>query len=416
MLSAMEAGGETLSVTPAVERSGVSRAGLRVVLRRARDPLLFGVLPLLYAVSALLTAHDVIGMVGFDFRGTVWEPARSLLDGTALYPEPTRAAIELGNPAVYPPLIAFLAAPLAFLSAGAASVAWAVVLGVALALSLWIVQVRDWRCYAIALASAPALDGLYLGNLTILILVPVALAWRYRDRAVVAGLALGLAVAAKLFVWPLVVWLLVTRRFRAAAWASTAAVLLVLGSWALIGFEGLADYPALLRELQDVYATRSLSVATAAGGLGASVSVAVAVGVAAGIALLGVAAWLARRRDGDERAFALAVVACVVATPIVWLHYWALLFVPIAIRWPRLSAAWFFGFAVVLAKYLPGIQYQVPEPCCRPADVPTFIWDVNHGIAEPWQALGVILVSGAVVFGLAMSRRAPGRDVNGARA
>ena len=389
MLSDMEAGGETLSVAPAVERPTRRSSGLGVALRRARDPLLFGVLPLLYAVSALLTAHDVIGLVGFDFRGTVWEPARALLDGAPLYPEPTRAAIELGNPAVYPPLIAFLAAPLALLSVGAASVAWAVVLGGALALSLWIVQVRDWRCYTIALASAPALDGFFLGNLTILILVPVALAWRYRERAAIAGLALGVAVAAKLFVWPLVVWLLVTRRFRAAAWATASAVTLVLGSWALIGFEGLADYPELLRQLQDVYATRSLSVATAAGGLGASVSVAVAVGLALGIALLGVAAWLARGRDGHQRAFALAVVACVVATPIVWLHYWALLFVPIAIRWPRLSAAWFFGFVVVLAKYLPGIQYQVPEPCCRPTDVPKFIWDVNHGVAEPWQALGV---------------------------
>ena len=49
--------------------------------------------------------------------------------------------------------------------------------------------------------------------------LPLALAWRYRERARVAGLAVGVAVAAKLFVAPLVVWLLLTRRFRAAAWA-----------------------------------------------------------------------------------------------------------------------------------------------------------------------------------------------------
>ena len=67
--------------------------------------------------------------------------------------------------------------------------------------------------------SPVVVHGLYFGNLTILLVLLVALAWRYRDEARLAGLALGVAVAAKLFVWPLVVWLLLTRRFRAAAWA-----------------------------------------------------------------------------------------------------------------------------------------------------------------------------------------------------
>ena len=114
----MEAGGETLSVSPAVEHRSLSGSGLRRALRRARDPVLLGLLPLVYAISALTTAHRIVGMVGFDFRGTVWAPARAVLDGAPLYPEPTRAAIELGNPAVYPPVVAFLAAPFGLLSAG----------------------------------------------------------------------------------------------------------------------------------------------------------------------------------------------------------------------------------------------------------------------------------------------------------
>ena len=258
----------------------------------------------------------------------------------------------------------------------------------------------DWRCYTVALASAPVLEGIFWGNLSLLILVPVALAWRYRDRAWIGGLAVGAAVAAKLFVWPLIVWLLLTRRFRAAAWAAGSGVALLLGAWATIGFDGFRDYPDLLRLLQDVYAERSLSLATVAGGFGASVGVAVAVAAAVGASLLVVAAWVAQRPDGDRRAFSVVVVASVVATPIVWLHYLALLFIPIAIRWPRLAAAWFFGFVVLLAKHLPGIEYVVPEPCCRPADVPKFVWDVNHGIAEPWQALGVMVVVAALVAGL----------------
>jgi hypothetical protein len=49
----------------------------------------------------------------------------------------------------------------------------------------------------------------------------------------------------------------------------------------------------------------------------------------------------ARGRDGDRRAFAVAVVASLATTPILWLHYLLLLFVPIALYRPRLSGLWF---------------------------------------------------------------------------
>ena len=157
------------------------------------------------------------------------------------------------------------------------------------------------------------------------------------------GLALGAAVAAKLFVWPLVVWLLLTRRFRAAAWAIGSGVVLVFGAWALIGFEGFRDYPTLLRAVQDVYAERSLSVSTVAGALGASVDVAVAIAALVGLACIGVAACspAVRRRSPRLRRARRRVRA--VASPIVWPNYAALLFVPIAVTWPRLAPGWFFG-------------------------------------------------------------------------
>jgi hypothetical protein len=392
--------GESLSVTPAVRPPALGKSGLREALRRIRDPLLFGVLPAAWAIVTLLNAYDLVGMVGFDFRGTLWAPAHALLEGSAVYADPTRAAIELGNPAVYPPFVVTLVSPLALLPAASAALVWAALLAIGVMLSLWLVGVRDWRCYTVALASAPVLEGLFWGNVSLLMLLPVALAWRYRDRAAFAGLAVGVAVAAKLFVWPLLVWLVLTKRFRAAAWASVSGAALLVVAWTTIGFQGFLGYPALLRELQQVYAERSLSVATVAGGLGASVGVAVAAAAVAGLALLAIAAWLVRRPDGDRRAFSLVVVASVVATPVVWLHYLALLYVPIAVRWPRLSAAWFFGFVVLFAERLPGIEYVSPEPCCRPADVPKFVWDVNHGIPHPWQALGVMACIGAVAVAL----------------
>ena len=385
----------------AVSHRGIAEAGLLGALRQVRDPLLLLGVPIVFALLSIFVGYANSWPIGFDFRGTLWEPARALLDGTPIYPEPTRASVVVGNPAVYPPLFIIASVPLALLPVTLASWLWFCVLGVGVLVSMWILGVRDWRCHVLALTSPVVVHGLFFGNLTVLLLVPLALAWRYRDRARIAGLAVGMAVAAKLFVWPLVVWLLLTRRFRAAAWAVASSVVLVFGAWALIGFQGMTDYPALLREVQDVYAIRSLSLGTVAGALGASVDVAVAVCLLAGLALLAFAAWLARRKDGDRRAFAVVVAACVIASPIVWPNYAALLLVPIAITWRRLAPAWFFGYAAwVVGAVAP--KPSVSDVCCKPAGVPEQAWAWSHTEPVIWYAAGTTVVVAAVAVAIAV--------------
>ena len=192
-----------------------------------------------------------------------------------------------------------------------------------------------------------------MGNLTLLLLLPLALAWRYRDRPVAAGVAVGVGVAAKLFVWPLIVWLLITRRFAAAAWALAAAAALVLVPWALVGFDG-SPVPGAPRRAPGYFAPRSFSLATLAASLGVPVTGGVALCGAAGVALLALAWRLAGRTDGHRRSFAVVVVACIVASPVVWPFTAALLFVPIAVTWPRLNLVWFFGYLVALVPFSPG--------------------------------------------------------------
>ena len=72
-----------------------------------------------------------------------------------------------------------------------------------------------------------------------------------------------------------------------------------------------------------------------------------------GLALLALAAIFvaARGQDGDRRSFVVALVAGLLASPIVWLHYLVLLVVPLALYRPRLSAAWFIPLAY---WFLPG--------------------------------------------------------------
>jgi len=75
--------------------------------------------------------------------------------------------------------------------------------------------------------------------------------------------------------------------------------------------------------------------------LGLSGGAEMAVTVALSLAALATIWLAARGAAGDRRAFAIAVAASLLVTPLVWMHYLLLLFVPIALYRPRLSGLWF---------------------------------------------------------------------------
>jgi hypothetical protein len=364
-------------------------------LRRLRDPLLLFVVPVAWAVLVVVVGYLPAWGIGFDFVGTLWEPGRAFLHGESMYPEPVRASIVIGNPSVYPPPSILATLPLAVLPQAVGAWTWFVLLGIAVIAAMWLVGVRDWRCHVLAVTSPVVVHGLVFGNVTILLVLLVAVAWRYRGRPLVAGVAVGAAVAAKLFVWPLVVWLILTRRYLAAAWAVGSTVLLIAVSWAVVGFDGLTDYPRLLNAVQDVYATHSASIATATTAFGSSFGVSIAACWVVAFALLFVAALVARSEDGDRRVFTVVVVASIVGSTIVWPNYASLLLVPIAVTWPRLAPVWFFGYVVwVAGLVVPKTEFV--SPCCRPADVPVMAWAWSHSTPLPWYAAGILAVVLAV--------------------
>lgn len=382
--------------------------GLAIAFRRVMGLVLVVGLPVGWAVASTVTNRSF--EVGFDYLGTLWEPGRAVLYGGPIYAEPTRAAVVIGNPSLYPPLFILLTVPLSLLPATAAAWLWSAILASCVCVSLRILGLRDWRVYVLAVLSPVVLQGLSYGNLTLALMVPLAVAWRFRDSAWVSGAAVAVAVAAKLFAWPLVFWLLFTRRFKAAAVSVGLGALLLVVPWALIGFEGLSTYPDLLRAVQDVYARVSLSVASIAAAFGASTTVAVAIAGLAGLVLVAAAGVLARRPDGDRRAYALAIAACIVASPIVWQNYTALLLLPIAITWPRVAPAWFFGYAIALAALLPKPYIQGPAPCCKPDDMPEMLWLHSHAQPNWGQATGTMAVVLALIAVLVVVR-APGTEL-----
>jgi Glycosyltransferase family 87 len=264
--------------------------------------------------------------------------ALAVLHGKTPYPPATVHALSHFDAFVYPPVSALLFAPAAALPLAAGRVLILVLSVLSVLLALRLLDVRDWRCYGVALVSAPMVNSFTLGAITPFLLVGTAATWRYRDRSAAAGAAAALSLVAKLFLWPLAVWLVVRRRLRAAVAFAAVSVLTAVGGWALIGFAGLGSYPHLLRVLSRLEAPVGYSPVTllargAAGSVWLAVLLSAAVVVAVVIA--------ARGPDGDRRAFAIAVVGSLVATPIIWLHYFVLLLVPVALYRPRLSPLWF---------------------------------------------------------------------------
>ncbi|HEY3577849.1 MAG TPA: glycosyltransferase family 87 protein [Gaiellaceae bacterium] len=248
------------------------------------------------------------------------------------------AALAHNDRFVYPPITALLITPFAALPDDAGRVLVFLLTLACVPLALRLLGVRDWRCYGIALLTAPVLDSVSLGALSSVLLLGVAAAWRYRDRRHVAAATTAVTAVAKLFVWPLFVWLLATRRLRTAVEAGALALVLLLGGWAAIGFAGLRSYPHLLHVLSQVEAVQSFSLVGLLrlhGGFATALTALLAVAVVVAVVLA------ARGEDGDRRSLAVAVAGALLATPVLWLHYFVLLFVPIAFARPRLSALWF---------------------------------------------------------------------------
>ena len=157
----------------------------------------------------------------------------------------------------------------------------------------------------------------------------------------IAGAAAGSLIAAKVFLFPLVFWLLATRRWRAALASIAAAAVLIAGSWAAIGFRGLTEYPHLLRALSDARQGLGYSAAAVGMSAGASPDHARLIPIALLLVLLALTLWLGMSARADADCFAAAVAASVLGTPILWMHYAVVLLVPLAVRYRDNAAVWF---------------------------------------------------------------------------
>ena len=310
-----------------------------------------GVFPVLVLVTLFLTpwSNDEQAM---DFR-QFYDAAASIVHGENPY---SGLPTAWGGPYPYPPLPALLAVPLTALPFDVAGfLVMAVLVLVALAVPA-LLGVQDWRCYGLMLLWPPVISAIQTSNLTLWLGLCAAVAWRYRDETWKASSAIGVTLAAKFFLWPLSVWLAATRRVGAAMLSLVLGAVSLLLSWAVIGFAGLVDYPDVLRRLDRVVGEDSYTTYIVGLDLGLPSPLARSLWLVAGLVLLAAVVAVARR--GDERSsFVLAIGASLALTPIVWLHYFALLLVVVALARRTLGVVWFVPLGMVLT---PGSGHPTP--------------------------------------------------------
>ena len=307
---------------------------------------------------ALIVFYETMtgdGTLAVDFR-PFYRAAGAILEGQTPYPSAEDPLTAETGPYVYPPLGALLSIPARAFSFDVAGLALMVVLTVVAVAIPFVLGVRDWRCFGVVFLWPPVWNAIQTGNMTLPLGLAAALAWRYRNSQVVPSGLLGVTLAAKLFLWPLVVWLAVTRRVLTAVLAVAFGAVLIVSSWAVIGFAGLADYPELMRRLQDAVGMDSYTLYVVGLDVGLPSPLARLLWLGVGAALLAALVLVGRR--GDERsAFLLAIAASLALTPIVWLHYFALLLLVVSLVQPRLGLLWFLPLGMVVT---PGSGHPTP--------------------------------------------------------
>lgn len=287
---------------------------------------------------------------GYDFSA-YWLAGSNLLAGSPIY-----APDQLSGPYapqrqflyLYPPPLAAFVAPLSaiFFDYRLANWVWAG-LGAAIIVAVVLAVGRReglfeperfsgllagrgrWLLVGAAFALPPVVGELVLGNVHLLLLGLLGLAWLGIRRGTangerIAGLAIGVAAVIKVFPALIMLWFLLRRRWTAAAFTVVGAAAATLLTHPLTGIQPWLDYPNVLANLSAPSDTRDTLAPTVwlAPFLGFTVArvLLTVVGVAA-------LAWSAVRQD-ERSSFAVAVVVSLLIAPALYHHYLAILVMP----------------------------------------------------------------------------------------
>jgi hypothetical protein len=292
------------------------------------------------------------------------------------------------HPSPHPPAVALLMAPLGRLTYQQAATVWFMFeVACLLLLSAWFMRTLGqparpgWIALLtlVALATCPFADELLYGQLMIVLLILFGAAWHEltAGRELSGGALLGCAIGIKLLAWPLVLYLVLRRQWRAVGAAVTVALIMNLAAGLVLGLDRVLYY--YLHASSAVFPfwrsyERNFSLWTIGWrffegmGLGpndngmkappllASPALAPIVSYGLPLAFLALTLVLALRARHFDTAFGMLTCTAILISPVAWGHYLVLATLPLLIAGRRLCALRFprreTWFGLVLAILL----------------------------------------------------------------
>jgi hypothetical protein len=322
--------------------------------RRMLGGVVLAALGLLWLAAGLAIFPGGEGW-GYDYRAYA-DAAERLAQTGSLYQLETLAGPFRPGPYglyMYAPPLGVAVGPLSGLELDTAITLWFVLHGLALAAACALLPVATWirlAVFGIGALSLAVTQDFSLGNVSTLLLLPLAAAWRWLDRPA-GAIAQALAISVRPTLGLLLVWQLLRRQWRAVAWTVGAGLVLVTLTLPFVGIDGYRDYITVLGNLTGVSGVeRNVDLGSVALELGLDDS-ASTLALLAGYALGIVAIALSLRRDRDL-GFVVTATASLLLSPLLWDHYLAMLVLPAAFLASR-GRTW--GLALPLLSWLPGV-------------------------------------------------------------
>jgi alpha-1,2-mannosyltransferase len=311
-------------------------------------------------VSEILERISTDAMyVHVDFH-TFWHSAVALLEGRDVYD--TDARLENLNP----PFWILLISPLGFLGPLLAYRVFALItLGITVGYLIWMadeVRLRSWWAVVavvMLLLSSPLLATLALGQIYPVLALGLVAAWiaDRRARSLLSGTSLGLVVALKPSLVPVLLWPLVRRRWSVLGAALASGAVATLVAAVVVGPGATLDWLRLLSDQAPSPYWDNASIPGAAARLFtenefaahiATLPWTIPVAYALGIGVIAITA----ARAGSEVGLWALVAASLLAAPIAWHNYLVLLGPAILLLLARGHAAP--AFLLLALQFIPG--------------------------------------------------------------
>ena len=264
---------------------------------------------------------------------------------------------EIPHSSTHPPSFAVLCLPIGLLSFKQAAFVWLIIGLISLVVSLHLLfRINRAGLLMIALIAItwpPVFYDLSLGQLMLPQLLAITLAWLAlrSERDLIGGILLGLTISIKLITWPLLLLLLIRKRFKSVLAGSIVFAFLNIIALLLMGVRPVASYYFQKSpEIASIYSNNVFNFSTWTIGprlfagtkavdapwfhtvplIDAAVLVPLT-SIACVIAVLIYGFFVALKARSFDTSFAVLVNTAVIVSPVAWIFYLTLLLLPIAV-------------------------------------------------------------------------------------